>query len=112
MDVEPKTPTVEGGNHVNAKKSNVHPAADKKMAITKRGLKNTDRVKGMVLLCFLVLGSCHWISYWANFWKFIETDEEMEATNKNIYPTTCKRIITFTTINLYIYIFKSKTLFT
>jgi hypothetical protein len=57
IELEPKTPTVDGGNHVNAKKSNVDAAMDKKIAITNNGLKKTGVVKGWDLLLFLVRGS-------------------------------------------------------
>ena len=46
MDMEPKTPTVDGGNHVRAKKSNVEAAMERNTAIIKRGLIKTVDFKG------------------------------------------------------------------
>jgi len=57
MDVEPKTPTADGGSHVSAKKSRVDAPADIKIAMINNGLQKTDDVNGLVLFRFCVLGS-------------------------------------------------------
>jgi hypothetical protein len=57
MDIEPKTPTVDGGNHVRAIKSKVDAAMDKNIAIINNGRKKTEVFNGIDLLFFLVLGS-------------------------------------------------------
>jgi len=41
IDIEPKTPTVDGGNHVKAKKSNVEAATERNTAIINNGLIKT-----------------------------------------------------------------------
>lgn len=57
IDVEPKTPTVAGGSHVNAKKSKVDAAAERKIATMNKGRQKTGHFKGTFLFRFLVLGS-------------------------------------------------------
>lgn len=57
MDVDPKTPTVAGGNHVKAIKSSVEAAAERNIAIINNGRQNTGHFRGVVRFLFLVLGS-------------------------------------------------------
>lgn len=57
MDVDPKTPTVDGGSHVKAIKSSVEALAERNMAIINNGRQNTGHVRGMARFLFLVLGS-------------------------------------------------------
>ena len=46
IDIEPKTPTVDGGSQVNAIKSNVDAAMDKNIAIINSGLRKTTDLSG------------------------------------------------------------------
>ncbi len=62
IDMEPKTPTVDGGNHVNAIKSKVEAATDKNIAIMNKGLVKTVVFSGCGRFEFLVLGSWKKIS--------------------------------------------------
>lgn len=55
--MQPKIPTVAGGSHVNAKKSNVAAANDRQSATMNNGRQNTDDDRVDDLLRARVLGS-------------------------------------------------------
>ena len=57
IDADPNTPTVDGGNHVNARKSSVEAATERNIATIKSGLRNTDCVNGADLFCVRERGS-------------------------------------------------------